>query len=172
MWKMGVPVATPVSANDWLSAALALRSPENHRLAFENEVGNLLGTPFVRSTSSGRAALFITLQAMKRFSSRHEVVIPAFVCPSVGRAVVKAGLKPVLCDVGLSGSGLDLNSLERVLNRRTLAVVTAHLYGYPSEVKPIVARSHAAGAVVIEDAAQAFGAKIHHQFAGAIADAG
>lgn len=172
MWRMGVPVATPVSIGDCLAAALAISRRGAHRPAFEGEVRRLLEATFVRGTNSGRAALFLTLQAMKQFSSRDEVVIPAFVCPSVGRAAVKAGLKPVLCDVGPTGSGLDLNSLERVISRRTLAVVTAHLFGYPCDIGPLLELSHSAGALVIEDAAQAFGAKFRGRYAGTMADAG
>src|SRR5690348_7532137 len=111
MWRMGVPVATPVGAGELLKALSALARPERYRPEFERAVRILLGSPFVRSTNSGRSALFITLQAMRQSSSRDEVVIPAFVCPSVGRAVIKAGLKPVLCDVGPGGSGLDAEFL-------------------------------------------------------------
>ena len=121
MWRMGVPVATPITARDFLAAVSALLLREDHRFAFEEEARDFLSAQFVRSVNSGRAALFLVLQAMKRLSPRDEVVIPAYVCPSVGRAVVKAGLKPVLCDVGPGGSGLDLPSLGCVISRRTLA---------------------------------------------------
>jgi perosamine synthetase len=172
MWRMGVPVSTPVTFGDFLAAVSAVGKPKGHRVAFENDVRTLFGETLIRSTNSGRTALFFTLQAMKQTSPRDEVVIPAFVCPSVGRAVVKAGLKPVLCDVGPNGSGLDIQSLGRLLTRRTLAVVTAHLFGYPAEVKSVIEISHYGGALVIEDAAQAFGAKLHGRFAGTFADAG
>ena len=172
MWRMGVPVATPVRAGDLLKALSALAEPERYRPSFEIDVRNLIGAPFVHGTNRGRAALFVTLQAMRQFSSRDEVVIPAFVCPSVGRAVVKAGLKPVLCDVGPGGSGLDAGFLERVATRRTLAVVTAHLYGYPYDIGPTLDISHCVGTMVIEDAAQAFGAKLQSKYVGMFGDAG
>jgi perosamine synthetase len=170
-WRMGVPVATPIAAREVFSAARALFSREDHRSAFESEVRDYLDTPFVSSVNSGRAALFLLLQAMKQHTVRNEVVIPAYVCPSVGRAVVKAGLKPVLCDVGTGGSGLDLRSLKRVSGPRTLAVVTAYLYGYPVDIAPVVELAHACGALVIEDAAQAFGATWDSQPVGTLADA-
>ena len=173
IWRMGVPVATPVGARDFLTGLSALIARrEVYISAFENDTRDLLGTPYVRGTNSGRAALFFALQAMKELSSRDEVVVPAFVCPSVGRAVIKAGLKPVLCDVTSSGSGLDAKSLERTLNRRTLAVVAAHLYGYPCDIEPILKLSHSKGAMVIEDGAQAFGAKLHERCVGTLADVG
>jgi dTDP-4-amino-4,6-dideoxygalactose transaminase len=132
----------------------------------------MLGVPFASSTSSGRAALWLVLRAMQRISGRTEVIIPAFVCPTVGRAVVKAGLKPILCDVDRRGFGLELASLEMLLGSNTLAVVTPHLYGYPSPVRPILDLAHNGGAMVVEDAAQAFGARMYGQYAGTIADAG
>lgn len=172
MWRMGVPVATPVTVRDFLQAVLALAKFGECRRAFECDIRDLLRVPFVRSTNSGRSALFVTLQAMKRFSPRDEVVIPAFVCPSVGRAVIKAGLKPVLCDVGPGGSGLATEFLERVATQRTLAVVTAHLYGYPCDITSTLEVSRSTGAFVIEDAAQAFGAKLRGRYVGTVADVG
>lgn len=172
MWRMGVPVATPIMASDFFTAASALAARHDHKSDFERELRAFLGIPFVRCTNSGRAALFLVLRAMKRLSTRAEVVIPAYVCPSLGRAVVKAGLKPVLCDVEAGGSGLDIPYLDRVINRGTLAVVTAHLYGYPSDIAKTTEVAHSAGAMVIEDAAQAFGAKFQGCCVGTRADAG
>ena len=169
---MGVPVATPLTIGDWLAAWSALMRGDLDRAALDRAVREMLGVPFARCIRSGRAALYMILQAMRHTSTRNEVVIPAFVCPSVGRAVVKAGLRPVLCDVTSQGFGLDLESLERVLSRNTLAVVAAHLYGYPSDVSGVVERAHRVRAMVIEDAAQAFGARIHGRYAGTAADAG
>ena len=177
MWRMGVPVATPVGFRDIGAAAAAFvlgatYREETYRSAFEDAVRDLLSARFVRSTNSGRAALFVTLQAMKELSWRDEVVVPAFVCPSVGRAVAKAGLKPILCDVGSGGSGLDIDFLESVVTRRTLAVVVAHLHGYPCDIGPVIELAHSVGAMVIEDAAQAFGAKLRGHQVGTFADAG
>jgi len=170
--RMGVPVATPIRASDCVAAAAAALSRYGHREEFENQVRDLLGGDHVRSLNSGRTALLVVLQAMKHPGGRDEVVLPAYACPSIGRAVVKAGLKPVLCDVGPNGSGLDLPSLVSALNRRTLAVVAAHLYGYPCEMAPILERTHDAGARLIEDAAQAFGARWNGSYVGTFGDAG
>jgi dTDP-4-amino-4,6-dideoxygalactose transaminase len=169
---MGVPVATPISASDCLAAAAAVLNRDDHREEFERDVRELLSGIHVRSLNSGRAALLVVLQAMKKPEGRDEVVLPAYACPSIGRAVVKAGLKPILCDVGPTGSGLDLQSLVNALNRRTLAVVAAHLYGYPCDIAPILERTHDAGAMLIEDAAQAFGARWNSRYVGTFGDAG
>ena len=170
--RMGVPVATPICAGDCIAAASALLGRDGHRGEFEADIRDLFGAAHARSLSSGRTALLVVLRSMKQTRLRDEVVLPAYACPSIARSVVKAGLKPVLCDVGPSGSGLDLPSLERALTRRTLAVVAAHLYGYPCDVAPIFERTHNAGAMLIEDAAQAFGAKWNGADVGTFGDAG
>lgn len=172
MLRMGVPVATPIRTADCIAAATAAVWRRNHRTDFEAEVRDFFGVPFARSLNSGRAALFIVLQTMRQSGARDEVVLPAYACPSIGRAVVKAGLKPVLCDVGPSGSGLDLVSLEAALSGRTLAVVAAHLYGYPCDLTRVLELTHRAGAMLIEDAAQAFGAKWNGGNVGTYGDAG
>ncbi len=56
MWRMGVPVATPVGAKDYRAAIAALVRPEGRRTTFEHEVRMLLGARFVRATNSGRSA--------------------------------------------------------------------------------------------------------------------
>ncbi len=90
--------------------------------------------------------------------------MPAYSCPAVASAVLKAGLKPVLCDVNLADFGYRVEDLERKINDRTLAVIPVHLFGYPSRMEEIVACTARSGAWVIEDAAQAFGNPAPTQF--------
>lgn len=170
--RMGVPVATPIGVSDWMAAVSGVITGRDEQSMLETEIKALLDVPFAMGVNSGRAALHVTLEAMKRSSGRREVVIPAFACPSVGRAVVKAGLRAVVCDVGPTGSGLDLPSLEQVLSRETLAVVAAHLYGYPVDISGVLDQSRRMGAYVIEDCAQAFGARLHGSYVGTLADVG
>jgi len=125
-----------------------------------------------RLVSSGRAALYTTLLAFKEISPRDEVVIPAFVCPSVARAVLKAGLKPVVADVTPSDFGFDRASAHQAINHRTLAVIAAHLFGYPADHDAVRRVAVAAGAFFVEDAAQSFGARIGSQLTGTLGDAG
>ncbi len=172
MWRMGVPVATPVSLGDVGAGVASLLKPGGKVPAFGEEIMSLYGKRPYALVSSGRAALYLVLAAMKGTGSRDEVIIPAFVCPSVGRAVAKAGLKTVLCDVNPRGFGPDVEALQQVIGRRTLAAVTAHLFGYPTDVAPILDLARSAGAMVIEDCAQAFGAVVGGRQAGTLGDAG
>lgn len=71
--------------------------------------------------SSGKTALALILQALKRlYPGRDEVLIPAFTCYSVPSAIVRAGLKVSLCDVGAGFFGFDMEKLEQLLLTRTV----------------------------------------------------
>jgi len=98
------------------------------------------------------------LKALSVFRrERNEVIVPAYTCPSVVSAVLKAGLTPVLCDNNLEDLGYDLQALESKLGHKTLAAIVVHLYGVPVDVAAVqeLCRNH--GASLVEDAAQAFG---------------
>jgi len=108
--------------------------------------------------SSGRAALWLALQAAAELKpERKEVVLPAYTCPAVASAVLKAGLRPVLCDINLSDYGFSPERLGEKINPKTLAVIVVHLFGYPAEMSRVGKLCRDSGAFVIEDAAQAFG---------------
>jgi perosamine synthetase len=171
MWRMGVPVATPARFSDILAGAACL-GRRDAQTGFLDALREDYGHCVIGAVSSGRAALFLILEAMKALSPRDEVVVPAFVCPSVPRAVVKAGLKAVLCDVAPAGFGLDPEALAPLLGFRTLAVVTTHLFGCPVPIAAALEQARTAGAWVIEDAAQALGARLGERRAGTMADAG
>lgn len=172
MMRMGVPVATPVTAEEIGAAVRGLFYPAEYRCQFASSLQAFLGTNSVHLTSSGRAALFLCLRAMRQLRNRDEVVVPAFVCPSVARAAKKAGLTVKVCDVGSTGCGLDDTHLASLLTSKTLAVIYADLFGYPAGCDRTIAAARSCGAFAIEDAAQAFGAKRNECPAGTRGDAG
>ncbi|MEO0247935.1 MAG: DegT/DnrJ/EryC1/StrS family aminotransferase [candidate division WOR-3 bacterium] len=107
--------------------------------------------------SSGRAALWLALRAAAALKpNRHDVVIPAYTCPAVASAVLKAGLKPVLCDIDLSTYAFDVSELEQKVGSSTLAIVPVHLFGFRAGLELISQCALRKGAFVIEDAAQVF----------------
>jgi dTDP-4-amino-4,6-dideoxygalactose transaminase len=111
-------------------------------------------------TSSGAAALWIALEGLKqRNPGRRFVIIPAFTCPLVALAVRQAGLVPRLCDNRPGHFDLDPVVLRRLCDEDTLAVVATHLAGRVADLHDVSTIARAAGASVIEDAAQAMGAR-------------
>ena len=135
-----------------------------HEMQSKNGAGLLagikkyLGCEHLFYLSSGRAALWLALKAFSRSKpDRNEVLIPAYSCPSVVSAVLKAGLIPKLCDINLNDFGFCYDELRKKLNDKTLAVIVVHLYGAPAEVSKIKNLCNDNKSYLVEDAAQAFG---------------
>jgi perosamine synthetase len=154
MFRAISPVGHPLS---WAHIpALFRRGPD--RIPFLSQY-YLPGS--VYPVSSGTAALTVSLNILKKTSTRKEVVIPAYSCPSLVAAVVKAGLRPVLCDLQRDRLILDLEELGAVAGADTLAVMAVHLYGVSEDINEIKRLSEKMGFYVLEDAAQAFGNYSH-----------
>lgn len=131
-----------------------------------------LNVPHAFLLSSGRAALTVLLQAMRREPARREVVIPAYTCFSVPSAVARAGLTIRLCDVDPKTLDLDLNALVRLDLSRVLAIVPSGLYGFPGDLAAMEAIARGAGTSLIDDAAQCLGATQGGRPCGTFGDAG
>jgi len=111
--------------------------------------------------SSGTAALVLSLSCLKYQSRKSQVILPAYSCPSVIAAVIKAGLKPALCDLRPNSLGMDLDELGAKTGPDTLAIIAVHLFGIPENIIELRGMAQERGIILIEDAAQAFGNKIH-----------
>jgi dTDP-4-amino-4,6-dideoxygalactose transaminase len=147
-------------------------SPTRSIRALEEEIRRHFGVRHVFLVSSGKAALTLTLMALKSLSDKTEVVIPAYTCFSVPAAVLKAGLRPVLCDINASTFDFDHALLEQTLGPKTLCVVGHHLFGVPSDIERLRALCHARGIFVAEDAAQAMGVTWKGRHLGTLGDVG
>jgi len=166
------PAAAPLRWSDLCHGLLGMLAPERSIRALEESIRQYFGVSHVFLVSSGKAALTLTLMALKTSSSRMEVVIPAYTCFSVPAAVLKAGLRPVLCDITPSTFDFNHALLERTLNGNTLCVIAHHLFGIPSEIERLRALCRARGIVVVEDAAQAMGVESNGRKLGTIGDVG
>jgi dTDP-4-amino-4,6-dideoxygalactose transaminase len=129
------------------TASLAVRAAE------------FLGVDEVQVECSGTAALVVALTALKRQSKRTSVIVPAYTCPLVAIAVAHCGLKLRLCDLAPGGIDMDASMLAALCDENTLAIVPTHLGGRIADVDAAVTCAHRVGAWVIEDAAQALGAR-------------
>jgi dTDP-4-amino-4,6-dideoxygalactose transaminase len=121
--------------------------------------------------ASGRDALACLLDSAARESGRDEVVVPAYTCYSVPAAAAAVGLRVRLVDVGPSGQ-IDLAALAALPLARACAIVVCNLFGIAEPVAPIRSLAERHGALVIDDAAQAFGAEAADGLAGARGHAG
>lgn len=127
----------------------------------------------VQLECSGTAALTVALTALKALRpSRTEVAIPAFTCPLVPLAIQRAGLVARLVDLQPGHFDMDADRLAGACSERTLAIVPTHLGGRLADVDAANEVAHRVGAFVVEDAAQALGARHGDRPVGTLGDAG
>lgn len=123
--------------------------------AFERDLACQCRRQTAAVVGSGTAGLFLSLRVLG-IGSDHEVIIPSYVCSALVNAVRLAGAQPVVADVDPITGNIDPDDVRRRLTKRTGAIIVVHLFGRPAPVEPIIAY----GAPVIEDCAQAIGARI------------
>jgi perosamine synthetase len=135
---------------------------------FARGLADWLQTPEVILASSGTACLVVAFTSLKERSARRTVIVPAYTCPIVVHAAAAAGLRVRACDLVAGGFDLDLVELGRLIDDDTLCVVPTHFGGALADVAAV--RSFVAQrspeTTVIEDAAQAFGARQSGAMAG------
>ena len=136
---------------------------------FEQDFAAYSGTSECIALNSGTSALHLALLAAG-VGPGHEVITVPFTFVASVAAVVYAGAKPVLVDIDPRSFTMDPAAVEAAITPRTKAILPVHLYGQPADMDPImeVARRH--NLVVIEDAAQAHGAKYKGRPVGGIGD--
>ncbi len=166
------PAAAPVCWTDLWNGLIGMCSRDGGLNALEQQIRRHFAVEHVFLVSSGTAALTLTLEALKTLSSRREVVIPAYTCFCVPAAVLKAGLRPQLCDIDPSTFDFDHARLGRTLNGDTLCVIAHHLFGVPSAIERIRTACQTDRIFVIEDAAQAMGAESDGRPLGTLGDVG
>jgi dTDP-4-amino-4,6-dideoxygalactose transaminase len=137
--------------------------------AFEQEFAAYCGAAECIALNSGTSALHLALLAAG-IGPGDEVITVSFTFVASVAAVIYAGARPVLVDIDPRSFTMDPAAIEAAITPRTKAILPVHLYGQPADMDPImeVARRH--GLLVIEDAAQAHGAKYKGRPVGSIGE--
>jgi perosamine synthetase len=138
----------------------------------ENGLSVFLQHQSVQIESSGTAAIYVALTALKCLSTRRSVIIPAYTCPFVPLAIMRCGLKPIICDTKNNHFDFCLASLTAICDEDTLAIMPTHLGGRVADLGGIMPIAQQFGAYVLEDAAQALGARYQGQLVGTLGDVG
>lgn len=136
----------------------------------EQRLAAFFSTPSSVACSSGRAALELALRATG-VSAGDEIIVPTFCCASIVPPILAAGAVPVLGDVD-QGLTLTPRTVEAAITSRTRGVVVAHLFGNPAPIDAIEELCRRRGLILIDDAAQALGARLDGRLLGTFGDAG
>lgn len=139
--------------------------------SFERAFANFCGATHGVGVNSGTDALILALRALG-IGSGDEVVTVSHTALATVSAILAVGATPVLLDVDPVYYTLDPLLLDAAITERTKAVVVVHLYGQAADMDAIVAVAKSHGIYVIEDCAQAAGARYKGHRVGSIGDAG
>jgi dTDP-4-amino-4,6-dideoxygalactose transaminase len=138
---------------------------------FESEFAQWVGTRHAVALTNGTVALDVALKALGVGTGDEVVVTPRSFIASAS-CVVNAGAVPVFADVERDTGNLSAETIQPVLTDRTRAIIVVHLGGYPADMDPIMELARSRGIKVIEDCAQAHGARYKGRSVGSIGDIG
>src|SRR5687768_9121145 len=161
----GTPISLPLYASALLQGLVAPSTAGALRTALARHSGH----EHAALVSTGRAAMVLALQAMREATPdprRDQVVVAGYTCYSVPASVLRAGLRPRLCDIDPGTLSLDLERLRSLDLSRVLCIITANLYGLPNALAEIESVARDAGVYLLDDAAQALGASYAGRAAG------
>jgi dTDP-4-amino-4,6-dideoxygalactose transaminase len=138
---------------------------------FEKEFAEWAGTCYAVALSNGTLALDVSLKALGIGRGDEVVVTPRTFIASVS-CVVNAGAVPVFADIEADSGNISARTIAAVLTPRTKAVICVHLGGWPCDMDPIMELAKQHGLFVIEDCAQAHGARYKGRSVGSIGHVG
>ena len=138
---------------------------------FEKEFAAWCGVPHAVALANGTLALDVALKALGIGPGDEVVVTPRTFIASIS-CVVNAGAIPVFADVESDSGNISARTIAAVLTPRTKAVICVHLAGWPCDMDPIMQLAQAHGLKVIEDCAQAHGARYKGRSVGSMGHVG
>jgi len=165
-----IPVARPLIGEEEKQAVLAVL--ESGQLAqgdvveqFERDFADWTGVKHAIATSNGTTALHVALLA-HGIGSGDEVITSSFTFIASANSVLYTGARPVFVDIEADTFNMDPEKIEAAITPRTRAIMPVHLYGNPADMAAVQEIAQRHELAIIEDAAQAHGAKAHGGVAG------
>jgi len=137
---------------------------------FEAMMAKWLGVDNVCGVSNGTSAAFAVLKSFG-IKEGDEVLTTVHTAIATAEAITLTGAKPVFCDLESGYFFLSAKEVEKKITPRTKAIVPVHLYGQPADLSAILDIGKKHGLPVIEDCAQAQGARFDGKYVGTLGDA-
>jgi len=136
---------------------------------FENEFAQYHSVKHAIALANGTLALELALKALE-IQPGDEVIVPARTFLATASAVIAVGGIPVCADVDSDSQGISVQSIQSLINSKTRAIIVVHLAGWPCDMDPIVQCARDNNLRLIEDCAQAHGARYNGQLVGTFSD--
>jgi perosamine synthetase len=168
------PAGAPIWLVDLAKAAGFTLSSRDVAARLRDQIRGRFGVRHAYLTSTGRAGMTILLRALRRQADRHrdQVILPSYTCYSVAASVVKAGLRPRLIDLEPETLDYRVEELETADFTNVLAIVACNLYGFPNDIRALRRLAQRHGVYLVDDAAQAMGARVAGEWSGTGGDFG
>ena len=137
----------------------------------EKKFAAFCGVDYCVLTNNGTTGLHLALEALN-IQADDEIIIPDLTFIATANAVAYIGAKPIMIDIDPDTLCMDHTKIEGAITEKTKAIIPVHLYGHPADMDEInkIAKKH--NLLVIEDAAEAHGAKYKHKTVGSLSDCG
>ncbi len=124
----------------------------------ESSLCEFLNIKYTSTMNSGTDALILSLVALG-VGSGDEVIVPSFTYFATVEAVLQVNAIPVFADIEKDSYCISLNSIKKLVTKKTKCIIPVHLFGYDADIENIVNFAKKKGIKVIEDTAQAFGSR-------------
>ncbi|MFZ7134389.1 MAG: DegT/DnrJ/EryC1/StrS family aminotransferase [Eubacteriales bacterium] len=137
---------------------------------FENVFAEFCGTKYCIGVGNGLDALILALKALG-VGVGDEVIVPSNTFIATAFAATTVGAKPIFVEPDIYTYNINPRLIEKAITKKTKAIIPVHLYGQPCDMDPIMAIAKKFNVYVIEDCAQAHGAKYKGKSVGTFGDA-
>ncbi|WP_318447862.1 DegT/DnrJ/EryC1/StrS family aminotransferase [Photobacterium leiognathi] len=138
---------------------------------FEKEFAAWAECEYAVALSNGTLALDVSLKAMN-IGAGDDVIVTSRTFLASASSIVTAGANPVFADVDLNSQNITVETIQAVITPKTKAIIVVHLAGMPAEMDDIMEYANQHNLYVIEDCAQAHGAKYKGRAVGSIGHVG
>lgn len=136
---------------------------------FEEKIAEYIGTKHALTFNSGTSALHASLLA-HGIGKNDEVIVPSFTFIATANCALFVGAKPVFADIEETTCGLNPDSVQELINKDTKAIIPVHYGGCPCQIKELKDIAEDNDLILIEDAAEAFGASVDGNNVGTFGD--
>ena len=139
--------------------------------ALELELANYIGCKYVTSCANGTDAITLALMSLD-IKPQDEIITVSNSFFATSEAIALVNAKPIFVDIQENDFNIDPLKIERLITKKTKAIIPVHLYGFPCDIALVTEIAKKYGLYVIEDCAQAIGAKFNGKNVGTFGDAG
>lgn len=161
--KLDIDAVSRVIKSGWISEGKETKK-------FEENYRKFVGTKYAIATTSGTAAIFLSLVG-SGVKPNDEVLIPNITFVATATAVKLAGAKPVLVDINKENFTISVPSIKKKITKKTTAIIPVHLNGRTTELDELIELSNKNDLRIVEDASQGLGSKYKKKYLGSIGDA-